>query len=82
MDSTIDYEFRTTIVPTLLELKDLNDIAHALKGAKLFAIQQFVPNNTLSKKLRGVKPFSKEELESILEQIKSKFDTVTIRGLK
>lgn len=82
MDSSIDYEFRTTIVPTLLELEDLNDIAHALTGAKLFAIQQFVPKSTLSKKLRDVTPFSKEELESILDQIKNEFETVTIRGLK
>lgn len=36
-----DYEFRTTVVPGLLEIEDLYQIAEELQGAKRYYLQEF-----------------------------------------
>lgn len=40
MEEKVDYEFRTTVVPELHE-GDLSEIAHRIKGARLYILQQF-----------------------------------------
>lgn len=42
-DSAIDHEFRTTLVPGVVDPSELPRIARALQGGKLYALQQFVP---------------------------------------
>jgi pyruvate formate lyase activating enzyme len=41
MNSHVDYEFRTTCVRPLVNEKIIGDIAMTLKGARLYALQQF-----------------------------------------
>lgn len=82
MSSNIDYEFRMTVVPTLLTKKDVVDAVKDIKGAKKFAIQQFVPENSWDKSLREVKPYSKDELEKMMEESKQYVGTVLLRGIK
>lgn len=45
MKSGIDYEFRTTFVPQL-SIEDISQIADEIKGARLYAIQQYRKDNT------------------------------------
>lgn len=66
----IAVEFRTTAVPKIVELHDFVEIAKSLKGAKLYSIQQFIPENTLSKEFEKIKPYSKRQLEEIVAKIK------------
>jgi len=47
MSSGVDYEFRTTVVPSLLSPDDLRDIAQTISGARRLALQRFVPSKTL-----------------------------------
>ena len=42
MDSGIDYEFRTTIVRSLLSSEDIVDIAKMITGSKKYAMQMLV----------------------------------------
>lgn len=42
-----DYEFRTTVVPGLVERDDVLGIARALRGARRYALQQFVGRRPL-----------------------------------
>ncbi len=54
----IDYEFRTTFVPSILEKNDLVEIATYLKGSKRFYIQQFSPEVTLDHSLSSLTPYT------------------------
>ncbi len=57
-----DYEFRTTVVPGLIDEKDIEEIARIIRGAKLYTIQNFNNKSVLDKKLSSVKPYSYEEM--------------------
>jgi pyruvate formate lyase activating enzyme len=78
-NSGIDYEFRTTVVPTIHQLEDLLNIAQAIAPAKKFYLQNFRPEKTLNENLLQVKPFSETDLEMILEKIKNLFKECRIR---
>jgi pyruvate formate lyase activating enzyme len=41
MESNIDYEFRTTIVPTIHDIEDVKQICRSLKGCKKYVLQKF-----------------------------------------
>ena len=78
----VDHEFRTTIVPGMLDKKDIIEIGKWLKGSKRFFLQQFKNDVPLiSKKLENVKPFSKEELLGFIEEVKPFFDICDVRGI-
>ncbi|HON73376.1 MAG TPA: anaerobic ribonucleoside-triphosphate reductase activating protein, partial [bacterium] len=47
MNSGIDYEFRTTVVRSLLSRDDFPKIGEMIKSAKLFVLQEFRPTKTL-----------------------------------
>jgi len=73
-NSGIDYEFRTTVVPTIHQLEDILNIAQAIAPAQKFYLQNFRPEKTLNENLLQVKPFSETDLEMILEKIKNLFE--------
>jgi pyruvate formate lyase activating enzyme len=58
----VPYEFRTTIVPELVTLQDADRIGELTKGAKIHALQQFVPDNTLDKHFQTVHPYAPETI--------------------
>lgn len=82
MGSTVDYEFRTTIVPTILGTDDIKDIVKRLAGAKKFALQQFVPDHARSEQLRNVRPYDNEQTRAFKELAKNEIEHVVVRGLK
>jgi len=81
LNSKIDYEFRTTVVPALLNKEDIVTLAAQIKGAKKYALQQFIPQKTLNKDYEKVKPYSKEELEQIKKEVESYFEFCELRGI-
>ena len=67
----IDYEFRTTIVPHFVNKEDLPEISKLVRGAKRFALQQFVAGDTLSKSFNEVIPYTAKKIhyfQEILER--------------
>jgi pyruvate formate lyase activating enzyme len=58
----VDYEFRTTVCPAFVRLADLPAMAAAIKGARRYVLQQFVPETALSQKLRSLQPYPKSQL--------------------
>ena len=64
MNSGIDYEFRTTVVPGLIATDDFEAIGKWLAGAKRFFIQQFRSKVCLDKSFEGKESFSQAELEA------------------
>ena len=82
MESQLDYEFRTTIVPSLLNENDIKDLSISIAGAKKYVLQQFIPDRVRDIALREVKPYSKEELEKMLNLAKKNVDNVHLRSVK
>jgi len=58
MEGKVDYEFRNTVVPRIVNEKDIPKIGRIIKGAKRFAFQQFRPGETLDEAFNYVKPYS------------------------
>jgi pyruvate formate lyase activating enzyme len=65
MESGLDYEFRTTIVESLLTNEDIIKIASLISGAKLYVLQKFVRTKTLKKEFAKEKSKTTEELEKL-----------------
>jgi len=81
-NSGIDYEFKTTYVPSLLVKKDIIEIGKRLDGSEKYFLQQFKNDTpTLSSDLEKVKSYSKEELMDALEEIKPFFKHCDVRGV-
>jgi pyruvate formate lyase activating enzyme len=82
MNNMENYEFRTTIIPNLITRKDIIDIAKWIKGSKQYFLQQFkIDSPLISSDLNKVKPYSKDELMDILEEIRPYFKNCDIRGV-
>lgn len=64
-----NYEFRTTVVPSLLNKKDILKIAELIKG-KTYHLQQFRPINCLDKDYNKKRPYSAKQLQEMRESIK------------
>ncbi len=79
--SNVDYELRTTVVPGLVDQKDVTFIARDAEGAKKYVLQQFVPKVTLDKQYEKIKPYSKTQLEEMKEKIANYVELCEIRGV-
>ncbi|MCK4401564.1 anaerobic ribonucleoside-triphosphate reductase activating protein [bacterium] len=81
MESDIDYEFRTTVVPTLHEEEDILRIAEFIKGAKKYAMQNFSSQGEiLDPKFKKVKPYPIEKLNKIQKLVSSYVGECVVRG--
>ncbi len=69
IESGVEHEFRTTMIPGIVDMKDVAEITSSIKGAKKYALQQFNPVKTLDEKFQKVKPYDKEVIEEISQRI-------------
>ena len=65
--SNIDYEFRTTCVPTLVNAEDIDAISRISGSRGLYTLQQFQPEDAFSEEYRRITPYSFAALHSLLE---------------
>ncbi len=75
----VNYEFRTTVVPGFVDAEDIQSIGELAKGAKTFAFQQFIPDDTLDKAFRTLKPYSPETISEFAEVLKKYVGNIVIR---
>ncbi len=66
-----DYEFRTTICPTLLSRRDCEDMFEQIAGAKRLVLQSFNPTSTLDPALAEVKPLPAQQMQALAESARS-----------
>lgn len=66
IESKIDYEFRTTCVPGLIDEKALIKIGKEIKGAKKWVLQRFIPYNAYRKEYRD-RSLDDRELNELLK---------------
>jgi len=71
-NSNVDYEYRTTVVPRLLNVKDMMKIGNRIRETEEFFLQQFVPKNTLDKEFESLEPYSEKKLKSVENQLKKR----------
>ncbi|MEM4474694.1 MAG: radical SAM protein, partial [Candidatus Bathyarchaeia archaeon] len=77
--SGVEYEFRTTVVPKLVEMQDLQSICEIIKGARNYALQQFIPGDTLSQEYKSLKPYPPETLKTMAEALRGYVENLIIR---
>ena len=76
-----EYEFRTTIVPGLINKEDIREIGQLLNGSESFVLQQFEIGKNLNDLWRGVKLYSENELNEMAEIARRYFCNVELRGV-
>ena len=81
MSSDIDYEFRTTVVPGIIDTEDIIGIATTIEGAKRLCLQQFSPKDTLDPAYLKVKPYPREILEEMAEAARKFVKVVMIKNV-
>jgi pyruvate formate lyase activating enzyme len=82
MNSGIDYEFRTTVVPTIHTKDDIVDIARHIKGAKKYVLQQFAPFHARDEKLQELKPYENEVIVLMADECSQFVENMVVRGLR
>ena len=78
-NSGIDYEFRTTVVPTIHSKEDIIELAKALSPAKKYYLQNFRPEKTINPAFEKIKPYPQEFLLKIQKEISPFFEVCRVR---
>lgn len=81
MDSDVDYEFRTTVVPDIVTTEDMREIGTLIEGAQKYVLQQFRRDKTLDQSYSEKFPYRPAELVKMKDIIKQFVDNVEIRGI-
>ena len=69
LESKMDYEFRTTVVPTLHEEEDIKEICNGVTGCKKYVLQKFdisLGKTTIDPEFSKLQPFTDEEMRTFL----------------
>ncbi|OPX33180.1 MAG: anaerobic ribonucleoside-triphosphate reductase activating protein [Candidatus Latescibacteria bacterium 4484_181] len=78
----VEYEFRTTIVPGLLDEEDIKKIGRWLEGAKHWVLQQFQPLRSIDPTYCDRKPYSAEHMNEFLRLAEKYVEKCELRGLQ
>ncbi len=78
-NSAINYEFRTTVVPTIHTKEDVIQIAKDVSPAKKYFLQNFRPEKTIDPQFEKIKPYSKDFLLEIKKEIAKFFGICEVR---
>lgn len=78
--SNVDYEFRSTIVPSIHTKEDVIQMAKDIAPAKKYFLQRFRgEKGTIDDSLEGSRPYPDEVMEEIGKEIKGLFQVFKIR---
>ncbi len=79
--SGLPYEFRTTVVPGLLEKSDFKAMGEFIKGASKWYLQFFKSDtNLVDPKFGGKKAFTREEMQEFVKIASAYVDLCELRG--
>jgi len=92
VNSGVDFEFRTTVVPGLHDKKRMvkmarqlrKEVAQVVQVEKVekvrWFLQNFQPKNCLDPEFNKIKPYSLKEMEEILATVQKYIPGVKLRG--
>ena len=80
-EDKVDYEFRTTMVPTLHRVEDVKRICQAIKGCRKYALQTYKSGvETIDPGFQDLKPFSAAQVEVFFEAARKIVPNTILRG--
>ncbi|MDR0740369.1 MAG: anaerobic ribonucleoside-triphosphate reductase activating protein [Puniceicoccales bacterium] len=79
MASGIDYEFRTTVIRDFHNPQDIVALSEQIRGARRYAVQEFIPEKTLSEDFAQKLPFERKSLEALAPEISKNVERFEIR---
>ena len=81
IESEIDHEFRTTIVPNLINQEDVAAIARWLPHQSHYILQQFRPQGCLDPEFNDLIPYPSKTILQMQAQAKEWLNKVSVRGI-
>jgi pyruvate formate lyase activating enzyme len=81
LESDLDYEFRTTVVPTLQDVDDIEQMCHSLRGCRKYVLQRFdvsIGKTTIDPGFMS-KSLTEEEMQKFLTVAKKIIPSTKIR---
>lgn len=75
----VEYEFRNTTVPGLVDEQSVRKIGALVRGARRFIFQTFVPGDTLDSQFCNIKPYPTETMNRLAEIMKEYVEDTRIR---
>ncbi|MBN2254100.1 MAG: anaerobic ribonucleoside-triphosphate reductase activating protein [Deltaproteobacteria bacterium] len=79
LKSGLPHEFRTTVVRSQLDKKDIAAIARLIKGADRYVLQKFVPTKVLDQRFMNEETWSDKEFSSVKKAIGRSAKQIIIR---
>ena len=79
LDGQCAYEFRTTVVPGLLNTADIGVISRWIRDGRKYVLQQFRSLHTLDPDLHMVKPYPVRILHEMADCARAWVDDVSVR---
>lgn len=77
IEARIPYEFRTTVVPSLIDLEELNKIGEMIKGCQLFVLQSFRPKGVIDPSYEELIPYPASYLADAAKMMRDTFSFST-----
>jgi len=77
--SNCDFEFRTTVTPTLLQKEDILKIFKWIKPTRKYFLQNFRPEKTIDPEFEKIKSYQQEYISEILKAISPFFEICQVR---
>ena len=77
--SGLDYEFRTTVVPGIINKRSVASIARYLKGADKFVLQNFKSGVTLDENYNSIKEYEAWEMREMEKEAEVYIEKVELR---
>jgi pyruvate formate lyase activating enzyme len=81
LEGRTEYEFRTTVVPGILDEEDIVRIAQDIVGAKHYYLQQFVPRNTLDPAMLKRRPYLPDRVHAMADLARPWVKEIGLRGV-
>jgi len=81
LSSEIEYEFRTTVVPQVVTVRDVEAIAESIAGAHQYFLQQFRSSCTLDPQFAKTAPYPAPMLEKMADAARRWVTHVSVRGI-
>lgn len=78
--SSIEREFRTTVVPMMHGPSDIAVIAESIGEKEKYILQNFSPKETLDPRYSSLRPFTEDDMESMLEEARKFIPGTFARG--
>jgi pyruvate formate lyase activating enzyme len=69
LEGRVDYEFRTTLVPSLIREEEIYGLAREIRGARRYTLQTFNPRDPLDSGLKKVAPWDGATLRRMQDRV-------------